>query len=142
MLCTQCKTSSNSTYKSITKRKKIVISKYLNHLSFPSIWNNLYLIDWFDFCMPILCVVHARSRAHKNHSHSTAQIRIFKTREIKRRTRRKYQKLPEILKRQQLERDMKIRRNHRILVNTFSKVCATAVFYWKSLNELNSVIRS
>lgn len=51
-----------------------------------------------------------------------AQIRIFKTREIVSQTRRKYQKLPEILKRQQMERDTKIRRNHRILVNMFSKV--------------------
>lgn len=140
MLCTQCKTSSNSIYKSIIERKKNCIKIFEPFIL--SIWNNLYLINWFDFYMPILCVVHARSRAHKNHSHSTAQIRIFKTREIKRRTRRKYQKLPEILKRQQLERDMKIRRNHRILVNTFSKVCTTAVFYWKSFNEWKSVIRS
>lgn len=58
----------------------------------------------------------------------TAQIRIFKTREIKSRTRRKYQKLPEILQRQQLERDVKIRRNHRMLVNMFSKVCVRLLF--------------
>lgn len=49
-------------------------------------------------------------------------MRIFKSREIISQTRRKYQKLPEIRQRQQMERDMKIRRNHRILVNVFSKV--------------------
>lgn len=50
-------------------------------------------------------------------------MRIFKSREIVRQTRRKYQKLPEIQQRQQVEREIKIRRNHRILVNMFSKVC-------------------
>lgn len=49
-------------------------------------------------------------------------MRIFKSREIISQTRRKYQKLPEIQQRQQMERDMKIRRNHRMLVNVFSKV--------------------
>lgn len=52
----------------------------------------------------------------------TAQMRIFKSREIISQTRRKYQKLPEIQQRQQMECDMKIRRNHRMLVNMFSKV--------------------
>ncbi|XP_055315267.1 formin-J-like [Sitodiplosis mosellana] len=50
-----------------------------------------------------------------------AQIRIFKSREIVSQTRRKYQKLPEQKKRQQLERDVKIHRNHRILANMFNK---------------------
>ncbi|XP_031618618.1 uncharacterized protein LOC116337832 [Contarinia nasturtii] len=50
-----------------------------------------------------------------------AQMRIFKSRDIISQTRRKYKKLPEILKRQQMERETKIRRNHRILVNMFSK---------------------
>lgn len=49
-------------------------------------------------------------------------MRIFSSKEIVHRTRRKYEKLPEIRQRHQMERDMKIQRNQRMLVNVFSKV--------------------
>lgn len=56
-------------------------------------------------------------------------MRIFSSKEIVNRTRRKYQKLPEIRQRHQMERDMKIRRNQRMLVNVFSKVSQPVVLY-------------
>lgn len=62
-------------------------------------------------------------------------MRIFKSREIISQTRRKYQKLPEILQRQQMEREMKIRRNHRILVNVFSKVRQCVYIYILVVNR-------
>lgn len=68
---------------------------------------------------------------------SIAQMRIFKSREILRQTRRKYQKLPEIVKRQQTERDQKIRRNHQILVNMFNKVGVLILFVHITFKILN-----
>lgn len=52
----------------------------------------------------------------------SAQTRIFTSKDIVRQTRRKYQKLPEIRHRRQVENDKKIRRNQRMLATIFNKV--------------------
>lgn len=49
-------------------------------------------------------------------------MRIFSSREIIQKTRQKYQELPEMRHRQQVERDRKIRRNQRIMMGIFNKV--------------------
>lgn len=49
-------------------------------------------------------------------------MRIFSSREIVQQTRQKYRELPEIRQQQQMERDRKIRRSHRIMMDIFNKV--------------------